>query len=187
VNLYSPEAIRLLDRFGVRANEYHDALAAYLDARGRFDGFAGLDAPHLPDDPWDVPQVELCRWQVRNFGPQPATMYALGVAEEFGEFGTASTIEDEHDAIGDVLIYACQLATTQRLAWSECSNPRPFLTRQASSGAAVGLLCHVTLKAAQGIRGLGDPELARFASFIETAAKVVRRDWKRDASAGGEK
>jgi hypothetical protein len=73
----------------------------------------------------------------------------------------------------------------------------------------VGAICHVVLKAAQGIRGFNDSDAVRVAvfeglcdlvrslslaapfsgireMFVKTAAKVLKRDWTKDALSGGE-
>jgi NTP pyrophosphatase (non-canonical NTP hydrolase) len=111
-------------------------------AREVFGGYAALDAPRLPSDlanpntgerdaVWlsDL-QVELARWQVRNFGVVSHEQQALGVAEEAGELSHAvlkhaqrirgmddveAYREKAGDAIADVVIYAMQMATALRL------------------------------------------------------------------------
>lgn len=75
-------------------------------------------------------QTDLATWQNRNFGVQPATNLTLGVAEEVGELCRAVLkgeqkirgMDDREaqrtavsDALGDILIYACQVATAFRL------------------------------------------------------------------------
>lgn len=205
IDLNSPTVRRVLERFGIDDIDARGAVEAYEMARQAFDRFAGLDAPELPSGTVDALQVRLVRWQTANFGVARAYQLALGVAEEFGELAAASTKAETVDAIGDVLIYACQMATLHRLAFVEAIDGDTFAMR-VPQGAAPGLLAHVTLKADQRIRGLDDPELARFATFLalvavvdevrcfdadpvecftSTARIVMERNWRADAVTGG--
>lgn len=154
-------------RFGIRQDQRDAVLADYRNAREAFEEFAAIDAPHLPLRSSDALQVELARWQVRNFGPANALHLALGVCEEVGELMSASTDAERDDAIGDVAVYACQLATLHRLAWGKVITSH--WEQAPAASVAAGRLAHVTLKAAQGIRGLDDPEAARFATFLALA------------------
>lgn len=200
-------------RFHIPDAARSSTLAAYRDARLRFETFAALDAPHVPSDPWDVPQVLLARWQVRNFGAPNGEHLALGVCEEMGELAAAESPDDIDDAVGDVCVYACQLATLHRLAWSEiCVDWMAVggvsMRISQEAGVAQGLLAHVALKSAQGIRGLNEPEATRFAVFMAltgvtdvlrqidldgdvwstfkaVAETVMARDWKANAATGG--
>jgi hypothetical protein len=203
----NPTIAKLLSRFGVLDEDVGDALAAYETARERFEAFAHLDAPSVPADDSDTPQVLLARWQVANFGGATLWQMALGVAEELGELAGAGTPADVRDAIGDTMIYACQHATLCRLAFSSIVDDGSFRWADKEIGQGAGLLAHVTLKAEQRIRGMDDPEAARFGAYLallavvdevrncdaeswecftETAAKVMRRDWRADAVTGGE-
>jgi hypothetical protein len=122
----------------------------YTTARANFESWAALDAPHLPADPVDAMQVQLARWQAANFGPQSDERFALGVLEECGELDAAIEAADAIDALGDVLVYAGQLATSNRLALG------PLLVPVGKAGrllATAGNLSHVVLKRAQRIRG----------------------------------
>jgi hypothetical protein len=122
----------------------------YSVARARFESWAGLDAPHLPADPVDAMQLRLARWQVRNFGPQSDERFSLGVIEECGELDEAIAADAAIDALGDVLVYAGQLAISNRLALG------PLLTPVGKAGrllATAGKLAHVVLKRSQRIRG----------------------------------
>ena len=104
-----------------------------------FDGYAALDAPHLPGDklrvaahPRDLDrlQVMLARWQRTNFGGTTLEQNTLGVAEEVGELShavlkhvqgirnletTGALREAAGDAIADAAIYLIQVATHLRL------------------------------------------------------------------------
>lgn len=75
-------------------------------------------------------QHALAAWQNRNFGAQPATNLTLGVCEEAGELAHAVLKAEQKirgmaaheacrtavsDALGDLLVYACQVATVFRL------------------------------------------------------------------------
>ena len=69
-------------------------------------------------------------WSLRNFGEQPAYRGVLGVAEEVGELCHAvlkseqgirgRDADDIADAIGDVVIYLCEVATSYGLSLQEC-------------------------------------------------------------------
>jgi len=146
-------------------------VTAYTTARARFAAWAALDAPHLPADPVDAMQVRLARWQVLNFGPQSDERFALGVLEECGELDEAyedGNGEAAVDALGDVLVYAGQLAISNRLALGPLLVPvgkAPRLT------VAAGRLAHVVLKRAQRIRrGAGSVEQYR----ADLAAAIAR-------------
>ncbi len=143
----------------------------HTTARARFEEWAGLYAPHLPPDPVDAMQVRLARWQVLNFGPQSDERFALGVLEECGELDEAyedGNGEAAVDALGDVLVYAGQLAISNRLALGPLLVPvgkAPRLT------VAAGRLAHVVLKRAQRIRrGAGSVEQYR----ADLAAAIAR-------------
>lgn len=167
----------------------------YQLARERFEDYAGMDAPQLPADPWAARQVELARWQARNFGTPSDADITLGIVEEIGEWIETSTGSvEEIDAIGDVLIYCCQLATSNRLDFRtliEATKARPDITIH------VGRLAHAVLKTHQGIRGFDDRDFSRRrianaltgiaasfnadcdtrGAFFSISAEVLKRDW----------
>lgn len=61
----------------------------YERAKARFDEYAGFSPPVLPDNELSALQVELCRWQSREFGAVDPERCALGVNEELGELSDA--------------------------------------------------------------------------------------------------
>lgn len=144
------------------------------EARRRFESWADMDAPRLPPDPIDAMQLQLVRWQVRNFGPQPDVNIALGIIEEAAEAGAAHTEELLIDALGDVLIYTGQICISNRMAlgpimrladsiykdWLGASD-EVLDNRSAQPAVLMGKLAHDVLKHAQGIRGLKDDEIYR--------------------------
>lgn len=211
-DLMTPDATRLLELFGLRGNAAAEIVASrYHAARASFELFAGLDAPHLPSDSDDALQVRLARWHVSQFGAPRAEHLALGISEEAGEWWSSGNLAEEDDAVGDVMVFACQLATLHRLSFADCNLKLPLqrshstLVAPLGRGVAVGLISHVVLKSAHGIRGLADHELARVGVFLgisslrwafkfdhssdcwrATAEKVMRRDWRADPVRGGE-
>lgn len=54
-------------------------------AREAFSAYANMDTPELPKDPMAALQVELCRWQAREFGGGSSDSSVLGSNEETGE------------------------------------------------------------------------------------------------------
>ena len=101
-------------------------------AKAKFDEYAGMDAPDLPNGKVDMSclQVSLYRWQVRNFGSQGQDASFKGMVEELGELSHALLKHEQGirgfddpakfkeaagDAIADLLVYATQLATGLRL------------------------------------------------------------------------
>ncbi len=220
IDLGNKNTEKLLALFDVRGTSHiGEVIAAYQRARAAFDTFAGLDAPDLPPFKHHALQVQLYRWNIQNFDRYEPMLFAAGISEEAGELADAKAQLDGHsvrDAVGDIMVYSCQLATSRRLAYAEttaCSASlfalrghwRPSDSRILT--AAVGLVSHVTLKSEQRIRGLDDPELARFGTFLglsflhhalvevtgggtwvtfeRIAEEVMARNWRSDAAAGG--
>ncbi len=64
-------------------------LATYEAARLAFNSYAAMAPPDLPEEPMARLQVELCRWQAREFGGGDITDATLGVNEEVGELSDA--------------------------------------------------------------------------------------------------
>ncbi len=62
---------------------------AVAAARAAFDAYAGMDAPELPEGPMARLQVELCRWEAREFGGGNSNDSVLGSNEEAGEAADA--------------------------------------------------------------------------------------------------
>lgn len=158
-----------------------DAVDATEAARTRFDQWATMDSPDLPADAVDAMQVTLARWQADRFANAPTSdvHMALGVIEELGEaFDEDATAEDAVDALGDVMVYASQLCTRNRLAVGpviqlailyQRSNrcyPQPI--------CIAGMLAHIALKHDQGIRGLGPMEAYR-PRLVDALAMMIAK------------
>lgn len=126
-------------------------------ARACFDKYAAMDSPELPAGLWSRMQVEMFRWQTRNFGGAERFEIMAGITEEVGELahvllknkqgirGYDDPVKyrtEASDAIGDAVMYMVQLCTILRLDF----------------GTIV----------------------------MRTAEKVQQRDWRADAEAGGE-
>lgn len=101
-------------------------------ARLAFNKYCAMDAPQLPESESSQLQVELARWQTKNFGGGNTLELLAGVAEEAGELAHAVLkntqkirgMEDPEkyreaagDAIADMMIYAIQICTKLRLDW----------------------------------------------------------------------
>jgi hypothetical protein len=136
--------------------------AAYKLSRMAFEQFAAcaLSDP-MPPHPIDAIQVSLARWQFEKYGPNPDSHMALGMIEE----GTECFMEDENtgealDGLGDVCVYAAQLATNNRLAIAPVLDlARVFTQRQdVKPLLGAGILAQVVLKGSQRIRGLDQVE-----------------------------
>ena len=99
-------------------------------AREVFGTYAGMDAPLLPDDSQSCLQVQLSRWQTRNFGGANLFEMLAGATEEVGELAhailkhhqkirglknEAEFREAAGDAAADIVIYVMQLCTLLRL------------------------------------------------------------------------
>lgn len=130
-------------------------------SRNAFEAFAAMDAPELPADATDATQVALARWQAPRFANAPTSdpHMALGIIEELGETFDAPEFDDALDGLGDVCVYASQLATANRLAIGPVLDLARVLQTQLTGvqpiGAA-GFLAHLVLKHSQKIRGLAD-------------------------------
>lgn len=129
---------------------------------------------------WALLQNELQRWQVREYGVPTALQMAAGVVEEMAEFYDSGTMAAYLDAIGDVSIYAMQMASLFRLDFGEVARAAeangamgaiPSLRHAFERG---GRLLHVALKESQGIRGMDNRDRARRAVY---AALVDVVEW----------
>lgn len=191
-----------------------------IPARLRFEAFAGCHADRPPPDgidPIDWLQVRLAAWEARQpFWTASALPVALGIVEECGELAEAGSSAAIVDAVGDVAIYTCQLATRHRLALSvliaeSCEAPdSPWPSGQwRCVMASAGRVAHLALKREQRIREgalpaeeyrakltdaivrlLADVSDAANRSLAEcfttTAAKILTRDWRADPVGGGQ-
>lgn len=160
-------------------------MTRYTAARARFESWAGLDAPRLPSELVDAMQVSLARWQVRNFGPQSDERFALGVVEECGELAASVDFDAAFDALGDICVFAGQLAINNRLAIGPLiDSKRSVDNGHANLMDAAGRLAHVVLKRAQRIRGgacsVEEYRAAvaeRIAALVDEAAYAFDRDY----------
>ena len=137
----------------------------------------------------------------------------LGIAEEVGELAGANTKADAKDAVGDIAIYTCDYLTREGVAWPDKEVPKQsFVDPLTGLVAFLGQLNHCHLKRLQRIRGFHDKEhfeakrleaLRGFLWHLELAAQeatnsnllivlnstfhaiVEKRNWKKDAAAGG--
>lgn len=127
-------------------------------ARARFEEWAAIDAPHLPPDPVDALQVQLARWEVAQpFHVASALPVGAGCSEEAGELADAESHDEVEDAIGDLCIYAAQVATRNRLAMSAIFELADEVPPAHAEGwrelcSAQGLVAHLVLKREQRIR-----------------------------------
>jgi len=191
-----------------------DTLTAYATSRARFESWAALDAPHLPADPVDAMQVRLLRWeQAQPFWRVSSLPVALGCGEEAGELADAVRHHEIVDAVGDVAIYACQVATRHRLAFGEILDAAPnsdlnhMYDEWRELLSALGRVQHMILKREQRIRiGAESDEvfgealaaaLARMIAaitdahgidardaFLATAEQVLARNWNTNPTNG---
>lgn len=139
----------------------------------------------------------------------------MGIVEEVGELFAASKKEDKRDALGDIAVYLCDYLNRECIEFPtkvsldvrlRATNPLNGLV------ACLGMMHHCHLKRFQRIRDMHDPmkfSLARqvalegFVWHLGAAARKVtgtdlltllnetwnnivkKRDWKKDAAAGG--
>lgn len=148
-----------------------DAVDATTHALGAFEAWASVKASELVPGSLhatDEMQVRLAAWQADRFGHVPTSdvHIALGVIEELGEaFDEDAGAEESIDALGDVMVYASQLCTANRLAVRPVIELACLYAKanqcHAQPITLAGQLAHVCLKHAQGIRGLGPDEAYR--------------------------
>lgn len=181
---------KLLDRTPLPAD---DVMLGYEHA---VLGFESIASGEWPAGEIDRMQAELAEWQRKNFGSAPPTYMALGMAEELGELAAGATEADHDDAIGDILIYAMQFATVNRLSMDSIftfagdhDDPDDADSEEMQKRGSeyvcigVGLACHVALKSEQGIRGF--PELKRLGAFAALATIVVGLSMLAGSELGG--
>ena len=169
----------------------------YRRASDRFESVIATATPSTLDGlgPLDRLQVQLAVWEARQPFHEAAVLpVALGVGEECGELADAKTHAEATDAVGDVAIYVCQVATRERLAMSEIlaeagriadralATNRGLTHQWRTLMARVGRVAHLALKRHQKIRegALPDAEyralladaLAELLAVVELAAGV---------------
>lgn len=178
----------------------------YTESREWFERYAAFDGN--TDEiscRYHALQIDLARWQVRNFGGCDAREMALGICEEICcEWVTALAIGSEPellDAVGDALIFLAQLLTLNRLSIG------PMLKYASTHPVGdpvvqAGKLAHIVLKRAQKIRTQRSDEEHRELlsmqahaivrsfgmdarrAFAETASTVLARDWVKNPATG---
>lgn len=132
----------------------------------------------------DALQIQLSWWEASQpFHEAAALPVALGVGEECGELAEAKTYNDETDAVGDVAIYVCQVATRERLAMSEIlAAAGQIADRALTSHAAhpwrkllvrVGRVNHLVLKRHQKIREGALPDAEYRALLADALAELL--------------
>ncbi len=150
--------------------------------------FASIGSGELPTDPIDGMQVQLCRWQLQNFGDvSPVAKIdchmSLGVIEEFCEAIDAVTLggsKGKLDGLGDICIYAGQLLNANRMALrpiimlaDEMSADWDGNPEQPSHELIIGTFARTVLKRDQRIRGFDKPEVWRPALAGTIAALIA--------------
>jgi hypothetical protein len=166
--------------------------AHYLSqSRGSFEAWEDN-----PADSIDAMQLELMRWQQRNFGDvSPIAKHdiqmTLGLIEEFCECHEAKQLQGKHgklDALGDICVYAGQLCISHRLAlrpilmmaealfdyWYVLDADHELGDQPAfpDPTVAIGTLAHITLKRDQKIRGYDNNEKFK-PEFVQQLATVI--------------
>lgn len=157
-------------------------------------------------------QYRLMVWERENFGTQRAMISAAGAVEEIGELLDAieyGTKEEVVDAVGDIMVYLCQLCSKSRLDFASIIDSTESDSYLDLDGMYT--MMHVVLKREQGIRGYDDRDtydrdiaicvyrimghikhltseysLEYKTVFFNVATEVMRRNWrenKRDGSA----
>lgn len=158
----------------------------------------------------DALQIQLASWEERQpFWSASVLPVALGIGEECGELASANGHDDVVDAIGDIAIYACQVATRERLAMSVLIEAADRIWPRRDLLSTLGRFNHLVLKRHQKIRegALPDAEyralladaLAELMAaarifggasvaecFAATAPTVLARDWTADRAGGGQ-
>lgn len=154
-----------------------------------FNSFAacGIGDP-LPGEPLDAMQIQLARWQRRNFGDvSPADKVdchmALGVIEEFCEAIDAATLggsKGKLDGLGDICIYAGQLLIANRMAIrpilvlaDEMAADWDGLPEAPTHEAIVGAFARTILKRDQRIRGFDKSDVWQPALAGTVAALIA--------------
>lgn len=143
-------------------------------SREAFDAYAHLDKPHLPGDDLSTIQVLFARWEVANFGYQPAERNVSGLAEELGEMATA---------LGYFLGLGKAIGRLSHIQLKASQKIRGFEDREyarAECADAIADICIFTMNLATALR-------IDFGTILrETAKKVLKRDWNADRLAAHE-
>lgn len=167
----------------MKTEKIHAATLAAIRASERFEVWAGIGAGQLPPDQIDAVQVRLTRWQQAAYPTTTSDLgFGLGIIEELGEtFDAVDNVDEAIDGLGDVMVYAAQLCTSNRLAFSavidlaEAWYRDPgIISGTAQPDSAAGRLAHVLLKRHQRIRGMADDGAFREALVQALAVVLVR-------------
>jgi hypothetical protein len=159
----------------------------YRRASDRFERvIATAHASSLLDhlDPLDRLQIRLSFWEARQPFYEAAVLpVALGVGEECGELAAAKTHAESTDAVGNLAIYACQVATRERLAMSEILAEAGRIADRALAAYAsrpwrkllvrVGRVNHLVLKRHQRIRVGALPDAEYRALLADALAELL--------------
>lgn len=120
-------------------------------------------------------QAQQAEWAAKRFGAERSAKKALeplaGVVEEFGELAEAigkRDINAVRDAIGDCVIYLCDVCT--RMGW-QMPNPEGV---DGFYQIPLGRLAHAVLKSAQGIRQNEDHDTAGRNAVAELLYRLNR-------------
>lgn len=138
----------------------------------------------------------------------------LGIMEEIGELAASPKTDDKRDALADIAIYLCDYLFREELGWPKYFNTIDFIPYKPPATGLItyaGQLCRCHLKRHQRIRGMEDYVAFKTAQrkaivglvfhldrvahsygwhILELlnftwATIVSKRDWKKDAEAGG--
>lgn len=146
-------------------------------------------------------QMELNRWQIRNFGVSSDVALALGFYGELDEFNDAHDPHEQIDAWADMAIYAGQLLMNNRLSIAPALFS-PIVTTYDERGRSPSRsLSHVVVKHAQGIRGIDHESYRKMLfdsihdtlntvwdrtidgmswdAYLAVGAEVLKRDWRK--------
>lgn len=158
-----------------------EATAISIDAFNVWADVRASDTRLLALPVVDAMQIQLAAWQADRFGNVPTSdvHMALGVIEELGEaFDEDAGPEDSVDALGDVMVYASQLCTVNRLAVRPVIDLACLYVKTnrcyAQPITIAGMLAHVALKHAQNIRGLG-PESVYRPRLVDALAMMIAK------------
>lgn len=160
-----------------------ESIATFALARETFETFAFTPASamsepgavgHLLPDSTFRTQALVAAWQTDRYGIVSDERQALGVIEELTETWMAAgdqenrdSFEDSLDGLGDVCVYASQLATGNRLAIGPIIDLARVYTKPANIPGGftpmigAGMLAQSVLKHGQKIRGMGNPDAYR--------------------------
>lgn len=163
----------------------------YLRASDRFErAIATATAtPSILDDlpEPDALQIRLTAWEARQpFWSSSVLPVALGVGEECGELAEAKSHAEATDAVGDIAIYVCQVATRERLAMSEILAEAGRIADRALAAwpaahpwrtlmARVGRVNHLALKRHRRIREGALPDAEYRALLADALAEKLCR------------